>query len=123
MLGWVLVLLKGGRKCQNKGTIVFSLYFKLVKKIMNPNILLKTLFPWFNKSFVRVNITNIAILMFLVIFTLIHYFKPALLYTKDGAFRQFGVGYKQKTVVPIWLVAIFLAILCYLVVLSYLVFF
>ena len=54
---------------------------------------------------------------------MIHHFKPALLYTKDGAFRQFGVGYKQKTVVPIWLVAIFLAILCYLAVLSYLVFF
>jgi hypothetical protein len=90
---------------------------------MNPKSFLKILFPWFNKSFVRLNVTNIAILLFLVIFTLIHNFKPALLYTKDGAFRQFGVGYKQKTVVPIWLVAIFLAILCYLAVLSYLVFF
>lgn len=76
-----------------------------------------------NKSFVRVNITNISILLFLILFTIIHHVKPTLLYTKDGAFRQFGVGYKQKTVVPIWLVAIFLAILCYLFVLSYLVFF
>jgi hypothetical protein len=80
-------------------------------------------FPFINKSFVRVNITNISILLFLILFTLIHQFKPTLLYTKDGAFRQFGVGYRQKTVVPIWLVAIFLAILCYLFVLSYLVFF
>jgi len=87
------------------------------------NPILHAIFPWLNKSFVRVNITNIAILLFLALFGLIHHFKPALLYTKDGAFRQFGVGYKQKTVVPIWLVAIFLAILCYLVVLSYLVFF
>jgi len=79
--------------------------------------------PGLNKSFVRVNITSISILLFLVIFTLIHHFKPALLYTKDGGFRQFGVGYKQKTVVPIWLVAIFLAILCYLFVLSFLIFF
>ena len=76
-----------------------------------------------NKSFIRVNITNISVVLFLVLFTLIHHFKPALLYTKEGGFRQFGVGYKQKTVVPIWLVAIFLAILCYLFVLSYLVFF
>jgi len=79
--------------------------------------------PGLNKSFIRVNITSISILLFLVIFTLIHQFKPALLYTKDGGFRQFGVGYKQKTVVPIWLVAIFLAILCYLFVLSFLIFF
>jgi hypothetical protein len=63
-----------------------------------------------------------SIMLFLLIFSLIHHFKPALLYTNDGAFRQFGIGYKQKTVVPIWLVAIFLAILCYLLVLSYLVF-
>ena len=79
--------------------------------------------PGLNKSFIRVNITSISIMLFLVLFTLIHQFKPALLYTKDGGFRQFGVGYKQKTVVPIWLVAIFLAILCYLFVLSFLLFF
>jgi len=79
--------------------------------------------PGLNKSFVRINITSISILLFLSIFMLIHQVKPALLYTENGAFRQFGVGYKQKTVVPIWLVAIFLAILCYLFVLSYLVFF
>ena len=80
-------------------------------------------FPGFNKSFVRVNITSISILLFLAIFTLIHHIKPQLFYTKEGGFRQFGVGYKQKTVVPIWLVAIFLAILCYLAVLSYLIIF
>ena len=83
---------------------------------------MRGLFPWLNKQFVRVNITTISIFIFLVIFTLIHYFKPALLYKKDGSFRQFGLGYKQKTVVPIWLVAIFLSILCYLSVLSYLIF-
>lgn len=79
-------------------------------------------FPHLNKSFVRVNKTLIAITLFLLIFLTMHQIKPALLYEKDGSFRKFGVGYKQKTVVPIWLVAIFLSILCYLAVLSYLVF-
>jgi hypothetical protein len=46
--------------------------------------------------------------------------KPALLYTPEGGFRQFGVGYKQKTVIPIWIVAILLAIFSYLGVLYYL---
>ena len=65
------------------------------------------------KQFVRYNKISIAILMFLVIFSIIHYLKPGLLYTKDGGFREFGVGYRNKTVIPIWLVSIVLAILCY----------
>jgi len=73
-----------------------------------------------NKSFVRVNKTSIAITLFLVIFLTMHQLKPKLLYDDDGSFRRFGVGYKQKTVVPIWLVAIFLSILCYLAVIIYL---
>jgi hypothetical protein len=39
------------------------------------------------------------------------------MYTKEGGFRPFGVGYKHKTVVPIWIVAIILAIFSYLAVL------
>ena len=65
------------------------------------------------KQFVRSNKINIAIFMFLVIFSIIHYLKPGLLYTKEGGFREFGVGYRNKTVIPIWVVSIILAILCY----------
>lgn len=43
--------------------------------------------------------------------------KPDFAYMPDGSYRQFGVGYKHKTVVPIWLVAISLAIFSYLFVL------
>jgi hypothetical protein len=46
--------------------------------------------------------------------------KPGFIYNEDGGFRQFGVGYRHKTVVPIWLVAIFVSILSYLAVLYYL---
>ena len=46
--------------------------------------------------------------------------KPDFAYGKDGEFRQFGVGYKNKTVVPIWLVSIALAIISYTVILYYL---
>ena len=75
-----------------------------------------------NKSFVRVNKTSIAIVIFLVIFACIHTAKPAIFYTADGGFREFGVGYKQKTVVPIWIAAIFLAILSYLAVMYVLIY-
>jgi hypothetical protein len=34
---------------------------------------------------------------------------------KNGSFRQFGVGYKNTTILPLWLVSIMLAILSYFV--------
>lgn len=68
------------------------------------------------------NKLNVAVFIFVFLFSIVHIAKPPLLYTKEGGFRQFGVGYKQKTVVPIWIVAILLAILSYLGVLYYIMF-
>lgn len=72
------------------------------------------------RVFIRKNRTSVAILLFIVLFTLIQYAKPAFLYKRDGSIRQFGLGSKQKTVVPNWLVALLLAVLSYLFVLYYL---
>jgi hypothetical protein len=55
-----------------------------------------------------------SVLLFLIIFSIVHYLKPGLIYNEKGGFRQFGLGYKQKTVVPIWVFSIVLAVLCYL---------
>lgn len=72
------------------------------------------------KKFVRINKVNIAIVIFLIMFSLIHVIKPEFIYNKEGGFRPFGVGYKHKTVIPIWLIAIILAIFSYLIVIHYL---
>jgi hypothetical protein len=72
------------------------------------------------KLFIRQNKVNVAIVLFLILFFLIHYVKPGLIYTKEGGFREFGVGYRNKTVIPIWVAAIVLAILCYFSVIFYL---
>lgn len=72
------------------------------------------------KNFVRIHKVNIAILAFLMMFSVIHFMKPQLMYNDEGGFRPFGLGYRNKTVIPIWLVSIFLAIFCYLGVLYYL---
>jgi hypothetical protein len=72
------------------------------------------------KAFVNTHKVNIAILLFLALFSIIHITKPTLLYNSDGGFRPFGVGYRHKTVIPIWGVAIVLAIFSYLAVLVYL---
>jgi hypothetical protein len=75
-----------------------------------------------SRKFVRINKLNIAIGIFIFLFTIVHVTKPVFIYNKEGGFRQFGVGYRHKTIIPIWLVAIILAILSYLFVL-YLVMF
>jgi uncharacterized membrane protein YozB (DUF420 family) len=71
------------------------------------------------KNIVRNNVTFFSIALFVVIFTIIQIMKPAFLYNKDGSLRVFGIGYRNKTIFPIWLLSLILGILCYLFVLYY----
>jgi hypothetical protein len=73
------------------------------------------------KGFVRYHKLNIVILLFIILFTIVHLIKPSLIYNKDGSFREFGVGYRHKTVIPIWAISIILAILSYVAVSYYLI--
>ena len=72
-----------------------------------------------NKLFIRKKMTLFAICLFLIIFFGTISLKPSFLYMTDGSLRRFGVGYKQKTILPIWLYAILLGVVCYLIVLFY----
>ena len=72
------------------------------------------------KNFVRFHKLTVAVSLFIILFSIIHTIKPLLLYNADGSFRQFGVGYRHKTVIPIWLVSIILGIFSYIAVLYYL---
>lgn len=71
------------------------------------------------RTFIRNNSTLVSIVIFLILFSLIHLMKPSFLYNKDGSLREFGVGYKNKTILPMWLFAILLGILTYVIVLYY----
>jgi hypothetical protein len=72
------------------------------------------------RTFTRNNTTLVSIIIFLVIFGFIQMLQPAFLYNKDGSIREFGVGYRNKTILPLWLFAIVLGILSYTFVLYYL---
>jgi hypothetical protein len=72
-----------------------------------------------NRTYIRENITLISIILFLFLFGIIVLTKPAFLYNKDGSIREFGVGYKNKTILPIWLLSVILGIISYLIVLFY----
>ena len=58
------------------------------------------------QNIVRQNITLASVVLFVYLFGLIQYMKPAFLYNSDGSIREFGVGYKNKTILPIWLLSI-----------------
>jgi len=71
------------------------------------------------KTYIRENITLVSIILFVIIFGAIQMMRPACFYYKDGSIREFGIGYKNKTILPIWLLSLILGILCYLAVLYY----
>jgi hypothetical protein len=73
-----------------------------------------------NKNYIRQHITLIAIILFVIMFGIIIMIKPAFLYNKDGSIREFGVGYRNKTILPIWLLSLILGIVSYLTVMFYL---
>jgi len=71
--------------------------------------------------FVKKYQTLLSILLFLIIYFIIQIDKPLFIYNIDGTLRQFGVGYKKKTILPILLLAILLAIICYMIIKYYLI--
>ena len=72
-----------------------------------------------NRLIISQNTTLFATLLFIIVFTLIHVNKPSFLYNTDGSIREFGVGYRNKTILPLWLLSIVLGILSYLFILYY----
>lgn len=60
--------------------------------------------------------TFLSILLFICIFILVYILKPSFLFNINGSLREFGIGYKNKTIFPLWLFSIILGILCYLLI-------
>lgn len=75
------------------------------------------------RTFTKNNITLVSIVIFLIIFSIVQLIKPSFLYNKDSSLRHFGIGYKNKTILPLWLFSIILGILIYMFVLYYLTYF
>jgi hypothetical protein len=73
-----------------------------------------------SRKFIKKHVTSFAILLFLIVYLTLNYTEPFFLYTREGYLRQFGLGYKNKTIIPLWLIAIFIAILSYVSVLYWL---
>ena len=71
------------------------------------------------QNIVRQNMTLVSTILFIISFGIIQFMKPQFLYNKDGSIREFGIGYKNKTILPVWLLSIVLGILSYLAVMFF----
>tara|TARA_B100001059_G_C17839427_1_gene590960 strand:- start:8059 stop:8295 length:237 start_codon:yes stop_codon:yes gene_type:complete len=76
-----------------------------------------------SKTAMRKNKVAVSILLFIVVYGIFYIAKPAFAYNEDGTLKPFGLGYSNKTVIPAWLVAIILGILCYYLIMVYFTFF
>ena len=77
----------------------------------------------FSKSFLARYITSAALVIFFISYGYLIYSRPAFLFQKNGTvLRPFGIGYKNKTIFPLWLIACVLGIISYLIVLYYIKF-
>ena len=72
-----------------------------------------------NPRWVRHNKVSVAIILYIILFVLVNVVKPAFMYNPDGSIKEFGVGFRKKTIIPIWLISIFLAIISYFSVMYY----
>ena len=71
------------------------------------------------RQFIVNNIMLVSLIIFLLFFAILLTYKPTLMFDKNGKPREFGIGYKNKTILPLWLMVIILAILIYFGILCY----
>lgn len=67
-----------------------------------------------NRNFVQNHMVFYSILIFIIVYGIIHLMKPSMIYGHFGELRQFGLNQKHKTIFPAWLISIIVAILSYL---------
>ena len=56
-------------------------------------------------------------ILFLTFFSLIMIIKPPFVFNRDGSFKDFGLGYTNRSVLPIWVISIVFAIMAYYIIL------
>lgn len=68
----------------------------------------------------RVDKLYLSIFLFVSLYSIINIIQPNAIYNhQQKSLRPFGVGYKNTTILSLWLVSILLAILSYFIVIYY----
>ena len=59
------------------------------------------------------NTIHISILLYLLTMIVIWILKPNMIFNRKGEAKEFGVGRNDRTILPLWLVAIVISIITY----------
>ena len=73
-------------------------------------------------NYVRQHFVSFIIFIYFCLFLFTIYIKPNIIYNENGTLKHFGIGYKNKTIFPLWLISILYAIISYFIVLLYISF-
>jgi len=66
----------------------------------------------------QINKLFLVLCLYVILYSVIINIKPELIFNNiRGCLRPFGVGYKNTTILPLWLISIILAIISYFIVL------
>ena len=71
------------------------------------------------REFVRKNVPLVSLIIYIILYGILIFSRPHLIYNKNGTIRNFGIGYSTRSILPIWLLAIIIAIMSYFAVLYY----
>jgi len=66
-----------------------------------------------NSIYIKNNITAISFIVLAVCVFIVYEVKPSFIYNIDESFKKFGLGNNSKTIIPIWVFILILAILIY----------
>ena len=65
------------------------------------------------REFIQNNRILATFILFLIMFCMLIIVKPGFSFNKDGSIKDFGLGYTNKTVLPIWVLVIIFSIISY----------
>ena len=66
------------------------------------------------REFIQDNKILATFILFLMMFSIIMITKPPFVFNRDGSFKEFGLGYTDRSVLPISFLVIIFAIISYL---------
>ena len=60
---------------------------------------------------------TLIVILYLILYVLLTFIKPNIIFDNENQIlRQFGVGYNNTTIIPLWLCSILLAIFSYFII-------
>jgi hypothetical protein len=68
--------------------------------------------------FEEINRLFLVIIIYILLYGIVVMLQPDIIFNnKDNCLRQFGVGYRNTSILPLWLISVLFAILSYFIVL------